>query len=172
MNWSKTLLSLVTLMFSQHLYGKTVEQHKVLTCNQNMSVCVENGVVKEKNTLTKDDKTIYTKVCIYNRIQDEEVYRCEVKAGLPKYEPKAATAAPKTAPVMTPAPVKKNSVIIHAGVGPTGLKFHQDEDGIAISQKVGPTGGFSYLRRVGDRFELTGTFLLNRTGLMGVGVDF
>jgi hypothetical protein len=159
------LLLIIAMFVSGTVYGQ--EHHKVVSCNEDLSVCVENGVTNQANSLTSEDKLIFTQTCVINIIKDKVVYRCETRKGLPKYEPKEEN------PVVVDKPVKKNSIIVHAGVGPTGLKYGDDNgDNITISTKYGATGGVTYLRRLNDTYNVSGTALMNKTGLVGVGVDF
>ena len=167
-------LIFVVVMLATGAYAQ--ETHKVMSCNSDMSVCVENGVVYQPNDLSATDKVIYNKVCVFNKIQNKEVWRCEVRPGLPKYEPKVAPVAiarqeVKSASEAVSAP-KKNSVILHAGVAPVGLTSEQDGSDLLIRTKMGPAAGATYLRHLNDTYNVSGTVLTNKTGLVGIGVDF
>ena len=158
-------------LISVSSYGQT---HRTFSCNSDLTECTENGVHHEKNKLAKEDKYIQHKICIFNRIKDKEIYECKFYPGLPKFTPPAVVEVKKSVEkvVVKEKQVKKNSITAVAGIAPVGLQYVQKEGRILIKTKYGPTGGLSYLRRLDNDINMSGTMLINRTGLVGLGIDF
>lgn len=83
-----------------------------------------------------------------------------------------AEALLKKQALQPPPEDKKNRVTLHGGVGPTHLNLGVTGNTATTSTGYGFVFGATYSRKVSGDVSLSGTYLSNQTGLVGVGLDF
>lgn len=106
---------------------------------------------------------------------DSEEYVVVKRRKGPKPAPKAEVKpapCPEPKVVVQPAPVRKNTVKLYGGVGPSTYKTRVEGSTMHISQDYDPLFGVGYSRKVSERWSVEAIGLSNYTGILGVGYDF
>lgn len=68
--------------------------------------------------------------------------------------------------------VKKNSVILHAGVGQSGLTVRSNGNLHEVEEDQDMVGGLTYCRSGSDNLGVCGTAITNKTFMLGIKKDF